>query len=238
NVRVCWRTPQKTPRLILGACRQMSTADCRRGRLDAAWRSGLGRVAVEHRVQLAAQAGEAVAEPLALAVVLLAQVDELVRHADCREHRQALEAGRLGMGAQLAHLAVEVAGGLEQAVALFRRAGDQEFAIDESQRDRFTAGHGFYQPLLSSDFSRWIIASTRLRACSLRASRPARSPDNCSWLWRRLRFSSLSRRTVSSRWSSCRPRAANSCWTGSTWSGVLMRETIAGRRRKSVPRST
>src|SRR6185437_6765149 len=125
-----------------------------------------------------------------------------------------------------------------QAVALFRRAGNQEFAIDQSQRDRFTAGHGFYQPLLSSDFSRCIIASTRLRACSLRASRPARSPDSCSWLWRRLRFSSLSRRTVSSRWSSCRPRAANSCWTGSTWSGVLMRETIAGRRRKSAPRST
>src|SRR6185312_10775793 len=97
--------------------------------------------------------------------------DELVRDADRREYGKALEAWCLGVGAQFAHLAVEVSGRLQQAFAFFRR---------------------------SSDFSRWIIASTRLRACSLRASRPARSPESCSWLWRRLRFSSLSRRTVSS----------------------------------------
>ena len=49
------------------------------------------------------------------------------------------------------------------------------------------------QPLFSSNRRRWIMASTRLRACSLRANRPARSPLSCSWLCRRLRFSSVIR---------------------------------------------
>ena len=75
-------------------------------------RSALERLALERGIKLAAQGGEAIAEALFLAVVLLAQAQELVRHADRGEHRQPFETRNLRVRAQLAHLAVEKTGGL------------------------------------------------------------------------------------------------------------------------------
>src|SRR4051794_17753986 len=63
----------------------------------------------------------------------------------------------------------------------------------------------------SSDFKRRIIASTRERACSLRASSCARSVASCSWLWRRLRFSSCSVRHSSSSRSTRSPIETSVC---------------------------
>src|SRR5262249_42137166 len=86
----------------------------------------------------------------------------------------------------------------EQSGALFRRAANQEFAVEDVDRDRGRFAHA----LFSRERSRAIIASTRERACSFFASRFARSADSCSWLARKLRFSSVRRWHNSSRRSS------------------------------------
>ncbi len=59
-----------------------------------------------------------------------------MRNADRGENSQAVETGRLRVRAQFAHLAIEKVGRFQQAFAFFRWTGDQEFAIDQSQRNR------------------------------------------------------------------------------------------------------
>src|SRR5690606_32168371 len=129
--------------------------------------------------------------------------------------------------------AVKVGGRADQAVALLGFAADQVIPIEDLYGHRFT--HVWF---CSSDFSRLIIASTRVRACSLRAIKPARSLASCSWLWRRLRFSSLSRRQASTSRSTCALISAMVVTVGSVsdMAGTIHRKTRPAQHRRSPSR--
>src|SRR5690348_11917689 len=102
---------------------------------------------------------------------MLAQLNQFVSDVQCRHHGDAIDAGGTGMLADFAHLAVEVARRRNQAGTLLRRAADEEFPIQDADRDRPLAAHAPF----SRERKRAIIASTRVRACSFFASRSERS---------------------------------------------------------------
>src|SRR5690606_2440253 len=131
------------------------------------------------------------------------------------EDSDAVDAGHLVATPDVAHLAVEQCGSAQQSVTLVRFAGDQVIAVEDADVD------GFAHAFCSRDRSRRIMASTRALACSFLVSSAARSPMSCSWLVRRLRFSSARRRTRSARRSILSPSPAN-CSCGS---GVVVMES-------------
>ena len=92
--------------------------------------------------------------------------------------------------ADLAHLGIEVLGGVEQVGALLGRAGDLVFPVEQADADSRDAIVA-HAPC-SIALRRPIIASTRARTCSFFCSRLARSEIRLSWRWRRARFSSFS----------------------------------------------
>src|SRR5699024_7910021 len=189
-------------------------------------RSQWRRRLLQDGFKLEPQPGQVAGQRGALGLLLLAQIQQFVGDVNRGKHGQAVEPGALGGVAQLAHACIQKGRRLEQAVALLGLASEQEFAIGQFDGYRFAHAHAPpAQALSSSDFSRWIMASTRLRACSLRAIRLARSPLSCSWLWRRPRFSSLRRCKVSSSRSTVDSRAAISASSGSF---SLIGATIAG----------
>src|SRR5207342_2361452 len=131
------------------------------------------------------------------------ELQQFVRKVQCRQYRDTIERRHLVVAADLAHACIEQMRRGHQAFASFRIDADGEFAVEDLYADRVA------HALFSSDLRRVIMASTRERASSFLLSSCARSAASCSWPWRRLRFSSASRRTSSSSLS----RRADICWT-------------------------
>src|SRR5258706_1302386 len=124
-----------------------------------------------------------------LRLVVLSRLQQFVRDVQSGHDGYAVEALRTARAADFAHLAIQVAGSGDQTRAFLGGTADQEFAIEDIDGNRCRFAHA----LFSRERRRAIIASTRERACSFLASRFARSAVSCSWLTRRLRFSSASR---------------------------------------------
>src|SRR5690606_31535386 len=125
----------------------------------------------------------------------------LMGEVERREDGDALQRGALVARLHLPQPLVEQARRAQQALALVLGAGDQVALVE--QTNFYRLAHAF----CSRDFRRWIIASTRERACSFLAISAARSPTHCSWATRSWRFSSARRCTASTscsiRWRSC-----------------------------------
>src|SRR4249919_1708961 len=167
---------------------------------------------VEQTVQLAVQVVERANELAIAAIAFAAQLLQLVREVQCSEHGNAIERGHAVVAANLAHFVVEQLRGGHQAVAFVGLAADGVFAIEQADADRF-AGLRIHV-CCSSDLSRAIIASTRVRACSFLANSVDRSLASCSCCMRRLRFSSLRRRA----WApSSSRRADRFCSSAISW---------------------
>ena len=112
------------------------------------------------------------------AFAFVAQLLQFVREVQRGQHGDAIERGHAVAAADLAHLAVEQLGGGHQAVAFVGLAAD---VYSRSSRRMLTGSLALRTHVCcSSDFSRAIIASTRVRACSFLASSVERSPTSCS----------------------------------------------------------
>src|SRR6185436_9515759 len=138
-------------------------------------------------------------------IAAAAQLEQLMREVQRGHHSDAVQADDVPTVADLAHLDVQVLGGIEQLGALFGEAGDLVFLLEDPHADSRRA---LRHALCSIAFRRPIIASTRARTCSFFCSSVARSAIIESCRWRRARFSSCSCEIVpsssSSRSSSCR----------------------------------
>src|SRR6185295_6881718 len=108
--------------------------------------------------------------------------------------------------AYLAHLLVEVFGGVEQIGAFVLRAGNEVFLFQDPYGDggRFLVAHA----VCSMVFRRPIMASTRARTWSLRCANTERSAASDSWRCLKARFSSLRVSTVSRSSSTRRSSSA------------------------------
>src|ERR1700749_505111 len=122
-----------------------------------------------------------------IVVAALLELQELMRDIERGQHGDAIHALRARRVADFTHLRIEITRSGDKSRFFLRRAADEEFAFEDVD------GDGLAHPLFSSARSRAIIASTRERACSFFASRFERSAESCSWLTRRLRFSSARR---------------------------------------------
>src|SRR5690606_9230340 len=98
---------------------------------------------------------------LAAAGLPLLEAKQLMGDVETGQNRDALKPATAVVLAQFAQFAVEIGGRADQAVALLGFAADQVIPIEDLYGLRFT--HVWF---CSSDFSRLIISSTRVRACS------------------------------------------------------------------------
>src|SRR6185295_20393883 len=140
--------------------------------------------------------------------ILLAQAQQLIGHVQGRHDGDAIRADDFSSVADLAHLLVEVLGGVEQIGAFIGGAGNEIFLLEDAYGDvrRFFLAHAVCSMVLS----RPIMASTRARTWSLRCAKAERSAVSDSCLCRRARFSSLRASIVRRSSSTRRSRRTNS----------------------------
>src|SRR5690349_12742671 len=139
---------------------------------------------------------------------VLAQPQQLVGHVERGHHGDAVRADHLPGVADLAHLLVEVLGGVEKIGALILGTGNEVFLLEDAYGDvrRFFLAHAVCSMVLS----RPIMASTRARTWSLRCAKAERSAASDSCRCRRARFSSLRASMVRRSSSTRRSRRTNS----------------------------
>src|SRR5690348_7374125 len=121
----------------------------------------------ERAFKLAPQHADAVAQIARLFIMALAQLQQLVRDGERREHRDAVVTDAARGAAQIMHLPVQIAGRGQQALAFLRRAADQELAIEQAH------GHG-------DGFAHAISPNSRVPSGARSSPRPASAPVRCA----------------------------------------------------------
>src|SRR5690606_24162498 len=124
------------------------------------------------------QGADAGADRLLDVLLAGAQLEQFVGHVERGDDGDPVQADDLARVADLAHLGLEQLGGRHEIVAFVLRAGDQEFLVQDAHRYRLRY---LAHALCSIALRRLIMASTRVRASSLRSMSWARSVvmDSC-----------------------------------------------------------
>src|SRR5678816_3747811 len=196
------------------------------------WRSQLELLtSAERALDALAQLANLLTDVCIHCIAATAQLEQLVREVQRGHHRDAVQADDVSTVADLAHLHVQVLGGIEQLGALFGEAGDLVFLLEDPHADPRRA---LRHALCSIAFRRPIIASTRARTCSFFCRSVARSAIIESCRWRRARFSSWSCAIVPSSSSSRRSSCFSSCSTVTLGFASLMSAWIMRRHPHAV----
>src|SRR6056297_1750800 len=171
-MRFRWRTPQRAP---CAGLYTMPDSTALTSCLDAG-RSVLGFPGPGD-LEAASQVQNALIDLLAALLALTAQLQQLVGQVQRTHDRDLLGRTELSGLPDFAHAPIEIQRRIHQSTALFGRTHDLVFAVEDAHRHQFGVAH---PPAPSSAFRRSIMASTRVRASSLRWTSPARSATSAS----------------------------------------------------------
>lgn len=114
------------------------------------------------------------------ATVFAFRLEHLVGEVERRHDGDTIETNDFSGAANLAHLVVEEFGGIEQGRAFVVRAGDEVFPLEDADADAGGIFLSRAQAPCSRVLRRPIMASTRVRTCSLRCISEARSLERLS----------------------------------------------------------
>src|SRR5690242_4172185 len=161
---------------------------------------GLFYGCAECAFKLAPQHADAVAQIARLFIMAATQLQQFIGDGQRGEHRDAVVTDAARGAAQVMHLAIQIVRGGQQALAFFRRAADQELAIEQTHGD--------------GDGSCFVHVSPNSRAPSNARSspRPASAPVRCATSVARVRRSIV--RGCGAGWRFPRPDGAAFRWHG------------------------